>query len=275
MVSENKALFVFLTLANEVDMKMSCMTQFKRWLFFLFNSIFFCLGLGVLTVGIISRIQTDKWDDLVSSPTFFDVGNLFMAAGAIVTVIAITGCCGALKKWKWMLAVYALLVVVIFALEVYAGGDAFVNRDKVTEQLSDGLRTTVNSDFGGRDPAAVALTKATDWLQEHLECCGAGNYLDWKSSHWYNSTGRVDNVEVPKTCCKTQSELCNRKGDDIESRIWVKGCVDAASKFSMDHLWKLGTAALVIAFVELSGVALAINLICALKKEGAKPTTTV
>merc|ERR1711959_389276 len=99
---------------------MGCATNVVRGLFFVFNFVFWVLGIVVLGIGIYSRIETDTWKDLINSETIFETANLLISAGVIVAVIGFLGCCGAIKKWQWMLVVYSVLVLVIFTLEIVA-----------------------------------------------------------------------------------------------------------------------------------------------------------
>ena len=116
-------------------------------------------------------------------------------------------------------------------------------------------------------------------------CTNLFQFQDWKGSHWYKEANAAvsapsEVAEFPRSCCRDQADKCNHrgtidKGPLYAMNVYNKGCVAAGEEFSMNHLWTLGTVALVIAFVEVTGIVLAINLVRAFRDEEQKQTSTV
>ena len=52
-----------------------------RIFFFIFNFLFWLLGLLSIGIGVYSRIQTDAWKELVDSNTIYEASNLLIIAG--------------------------------------------------------------------------------------------------------------------------------------------------------------------------------------------------
>lgn len=189
---------------------MGCATNVVRGLFFAFNLIFWLLGIAVLAIGIYSRVENDTWQDLIDMNTIYETANLLIAAGVIVAVIGFLGCCGAIKKWQWMLIVYSILVLLIFVLEIVAGAYAYSKRDKVQTKLTSGLRDGIQINYDEKGTASVGLTKAIDWFQENVKCCGADGPDDWKKSKWYKKMSTNATADVPSSCCKKKDKKLQR-----------------------------------------------------------------
>jgi len=249
---------------------MGCATSMVRGLFFAFNFVFWVLGIVVLAIGIYSRIETDTWKDLINSETIFETANLLIAAGVIVAVIGFLGCCGAIKKWQWMLVVYSILVLVIFALEIVAGAYAYAKRDKVEKNLTAGIRKAVEKNYGEAGTASEGMTKAIDWFQEKVKCCGSTGPDDWKSSTWYSKRTANSTADVPKTCCKSQTTGCNEDISSKNGTIYTSGCIKEGTQFAKDNMWLIGGVGIGIAVVELLGIFFALCLCCAFKNEDSE-----
>jgi len=246
-----------------------CGTQFVRYLFFAVNIIFWILGIVLLAIGIYSRVETDGWQKLTDLNIFFNAANLLIAAGVIVMIIGFLGCCGAWKKWKPLLMVYSALVILIFILEIAGGGYAYNNSDKVQTELTKALKTGVNADFGETSVAAKALTKAMNYFQKKVKCCGATNSTDWLTSKWYTKMNVTTNPPiVPESCCRTVKTGCNVGLNSYDStKIYSEGCVDKGKQYVKDNLWLIGGVGVGIGVVQLLSLIFAIGLICSFKNE--------
>jgi len=97
---------------------LSCGAQCLRILMFVFNFIFFVLGLLLLGLGAYSRVQAKDYDSVLGDDgTVASAGNLLIAAGVLVAIIGFVGCCGAWKKTTVLLGIFAALVILIFIVE--------------------------------------------------------------------------------------------------------------------------------------------------------------
>jgi len=248
---------------------MGCGTTIVRYLFFAFNLIFWILGIVVFAIGIYSRVENDSWKDLLDTDTLFAAANLLIAAGVIVAIIGFFGCCGALKKTQWMLGVYCAMVILIFILEVAAGGYAYQNREKVESQLTKGLTEAVETNYGVTDnTGAKGFTIAVDWFQENVKCCGVNASSDWAGAKWYTNNNYTTQKNVPDSCCKTQTKGCGLNLPSYtDAKIYTAGCVPAGKTFAKDNLYLVGGVGVGIAIVELLAIVFGICLICSFKNE--------
>lgn len=255
-------------------MGLSCGMNVLKILLFIFNFIFWLLGVAVLAVGIWSRVDGASWESLLQDSTVLNAANLMIASGVIVAVIGFLGCCGAIKKSECMLVSYAILIFLIFILEIGAGIYAYTKKDDVQNDLADNLQKAIEVSYKGTKEADKALTKAVDWFQENVKCCGTSKPEDWTKSKWYKeATDKT--IRVPESCCTNKTTGCN-KGEiaslKASKAIYIEGCVPAGKSFVKNHLWKIGGVAVGIGIVQLFGIIFAICLCKAIRQEDSGTT---
>jgi len=248
---------------------MGCAAKIVKYLFIAFNLIFWILGIVVFAIGIYSRVENDSWKSLLDTDTLFSAANLLIAAGVIVAIIGFFGCCGAYKDCKWMLGVYCALVILIFILEIAAGAYAYTNKEKVESELTKKITETISTNYGEAGNTGKAFTKAVDWFQENVECCGVTNSTDWATSAWRTNLNNNTTPTVPDSCCKTASTGCGAKitGYDDSDKIYTEGCVPKGKDFAKKNLYLVGGVGIGIAVVELLAIVFGVCLICSISEE--------
>lgn len=250
-------------------MGLSCGMNVLKILLFIFNFIFWLLGIALLAVGIWSRVDGASWESLLQESTVLNAANLMIAAGVIVAVIGFLGCCGAIKKSECMLISYSILIFLIFILEIGAGIFAYTKRNDVQIELQDNLGEIINKSYKQDTKSDDAMTEAVDWFQQNVKCCGSDNPRDWEKSAWFKKQ-TVPKKFVPESCCKTPAKNCNSGklvALNTTGKIYTTGCVVAGKNFAKDHLWKIGGAAVGIGIVQLFGIVFAICLCKAIRQE--------
>lgn len=244
---------------------MACATNMVRYAFFLFNLLIWILGIVVLGVGIWSRVENDTWRDLIDMDTIFQASNLLIAAGIIVAALGFLGCCGAIKKVQSMLVGYSILVFLIFVLEIAAGAYAYTKREKVEQKLADGIQRAINDNYGKSDKASQGMTIAIDWFQQTVKCCGAKGPGDWKLADWYESKNNTAHNPVPMSCCKVEKAGCNEHVTNATT--FTQGCLAAGKEYAIGNVKLIGSVGVGIAIVELFGIAFAMCLCSAFRRE--------
>jgi len=244
---------------------MGCATNTAKYLFFAFNFIFFVLGIATLGVGIYSRVENDSWSELIDSSSLFSAANLLIAGGVIVAIIGFLGCCGAIKEVRILLIIYSVVVILIFILEIAGGAYAYTKRDEVEKKLTEGLQKGVTTEYGKDDnTASKGMTKAIDWFQKNVKCCGIENPNEWQTSAW--AAPNITEIKTPDSCCTDISAGCGRDLSQYSSSsIYQKGCVEAGKKFVKDNLYLVGGVGVGIAVVQLLSIVFAVCLICAFR----------
>ncbi|CAJ1056584.1 CD151 antigen [Xyrichtys novacula] len=226
----------------------SCGTICLKYLLFLFNILFWLAGGAVLAVGVWTLVEKSDYISLLNSSLYSASAYILIAAGVIVIVTGIIGCCATLKEMKSLLLVYLILLLCIFLLEIIAGVLAYIKYQELDEDLRQNLQVTMQQKY--QQPGEDSVTQAVDRLQEEFKCCGSHNSSDWMDSVWIQANKRL----VPDSCCKTPSELCGLR--DHPSNIYKVegGCIMKLEEFILSQLYILGAVGIGIAFLQLVGM---------------------
>ncbi|CAI5664055.1 CD151 antigen isoform X3 [Oreochromis niloticus] len=207
------------------EKKHACGTICLKYLLFLFNVLFWLAGGAVLAVGVWTLVEKGDYISLLSSGFYATSAYILIAAGVIVIVTGIIGCCATLNEMK------SLLIV-------------------LDEELKQNLKVTMQQKY--QQPGEESITQAVDKLHQEFKCCGSHNFSDWSDSVWIQA---AENERlVPDSCCKTPGELCGRR--DHPSNIYrvEGGCIMKLEKFLLSQLYILGAVGIGIAFLQLLGM---------------------
>ncbi|XP_074533411.1 CD151 antigen isoform X3 [Halichoeres trimaculatus] len=216
----------------------TCGTICLKYLLFLFNILFWLAGGAVLAVGVWTLVEKSDYISLLNSSLYSASAYILIAAGAIVIVTGIIGCCATLKEMK------SLLIV-------------------LDEDLKQNLQMTMQQRY--RQPGEDSVTEAVDKLQQEFKCCGSNSSSDWTGSVYIQDE---DNERlIPDSCCKTPSDHCGRR--DHPSNIYKVegGCIMKLEEFILSQLYILGAVGIGIAFLQLVGMMFTCCLYRSLKED--------
>lgn len=198
--------------------------------------------------------------------TIAQASNLLIAAGIIVAMLGFLGCCGAIKKLQPLLIAYAILVMLIFILEIAGGAYAYTKTEAVEKKLTSGVQDAISKSYGKSDKASMGLTIAIDWFQATVKCCGSSGPKDWSGTYWYTHNNTNPHMAVPKSCCKDPTVAkCNEKISN--ATIYTTGCITAGKEYAKGNMKLVGGVGVGIAIVELFGIAFALCLCSAFRRE--------
>ncbi|XP_078113225.1 CD151 antigen isoform X2 [Sander vitreus] len=204
---------------------LSCGTICLKYLLFLFNILFWLAGGAVMAVGVWTLMEKSDYISLLNSSFYSASAYILIAAGLIVIVTGIIGCCATLKEMK------SILIV-------------------LDEELRQNLKVTMQQKY--QQPGEESITQAVDKLQQEFKCCGSHNSSDWRACVWIQA---AENERlVPDSCCKSPSDLCGRR--DHPSNIYKVegGCIMKLEEFILRQLYILGAVGIGIAFLQLVGM---------------------
>lgn len=204
----------------------------------------------MLAVGVWTLVDKSDYISLLSSSFYSASAYILIAAGAIVIVTGIIGCCATLKEMRSFLIVYLVLLLCIFLLEITAGVLAYITYQELDDELRENLKVTMQEKY--QQPGQESITLSVDKLQQEFKCCGSQNFSDWTESTWIQ---RAKSEQlVPDSCCKTPSELCGRR--DHPSNIYrvEGGCIEKLEDFIQSQLYILAAVGIGIAFLQLVGM---------------------
>lgn len=251
----------------------------KRCLIFL-NVLFFLAGAGVLGIGLWMKIDPMIVNYLqvvninASDPLIDYAALVFIVVGAAAFVIALIGCCGAMRNSQGLLFVYIVLLLVLILGEVVGAVLALVYRGEVESTLLESMQIQVKEDYTGPESAG---TDAWNYLQVKLECCGANNYTDFTNSYWWNNTRQIVNGTqeyVPMQCCQLSGgdylnphvsdfQQCQQDARDhyADSDVLnTKGCHEGLQDWFQQHSLIMMIIGFAVGAVQLLGIVCACNL---------------
>ncbi|XP_070537695.1 tetraspanin-7-like [Ptychodera flava] len=225
---------------------MSCL----KMLLTVFNFIFWCSGVAILSIGIWGRIGMDKYNEL-STDDYSNVPYILIGTGAFIIIVGLIGCCATFKNISWLLRLYGLLLFIVLIAELAAGISGLIYRHPLQEGFHKGLTSALH-DYG--KDGHKSDSDAVDELQESLECCGVEEPADW-----LNTTYFTNNKQYPESCCsegnKDDCVLDPNQGDDVT--IFNKGCYKKVASFLDKNMVIIGACAMGVAFFQVFGIILA------------------
>ncbi|XP_038649311.1 tetraspanin 36 [Scyliorhinus canicula] len=166
----------------------------------IFLSLIFWAAGGVLIYVGAALLSTFKnynhffEDQYTVLPAFVIIGVAF-----VMFLIGLIGCCAALKESRFALGLFMFILFIIFAAEVSAFVMGFIYRRQVHEGVNKSM-AGVFAKYNGKN----SESRAVDYLQEQMKCCGINNYTYWETTDWFNK----GNKTFPQSCCKHQFSNC-------------------------------------------------------------------
>ncbi|XP_060698938.1 CD9 molecule a [Hemiscyllium ocellatum] len=211
-----------------------------KYLLFGFNFLFWLAGTAVLAIGLWLRFdpQTKDIFEIEENPSSFYIGvYILIGAGALMMVVGFLGCCGAIQESTCMLGFFFLFLLVIFAVEIAAGIWGFLNKDKVTEDVT-GFYTSLYTEYvKNHDKSKEAALKA---IQKGLNCCGIGGTLE---------------PLIRPTCPST----------DFTGEFTRQSCLTAIKDVFDRKVYIIGAVGIGIGIVMIFGMIFSMVLCCAIR----------
>lgn len=221
-----------------------------KYLMFFFNFLFWLSGLILIIIGAIARDKYgDEFADL--SQQFANAPVLIIVVGVIVFVVGFLGCCGAVKENYCMVTTFAVLLALIFILEIVAGALGVAYRNKVQGIAEKQVKKEVENYNANGESLLL------NWAQQKLECCGRLGPKDY-DGHASNSTD---------FCAAGKGVTFCHVGKKCDGKLYEDGCQDKLVKFVKENMLLIGGVALGIAFIQLLGIVFACLLMKAIKGE--------
>jgi len=196
-----------------------------RIILIVFNILFFLVGAAALGVGIwvavdgtiFLNLLAEIPDSGVYGRLITEAAYILIAAGGFIFLLAFFGCCGAWKKNKCLLMVYAVIIGILMLMEIGAVVLAYFFYDEVETIITTGLALALNSTYDSKfvvqagdastydyTPGGL-ISKGIDAIQAEFSCCGVNNYTDY-----YNDA-------YPVSCCAPAADVVIK---DLVDQLW-------------------------------------------------------
>lgn len=229
----------------------SCGMTFIKYLLFVFNLLFAISGIVILAVGA-TIVASQKNLQLVIE-NFWSGAVLLIAVGSIVFLISFLGCCGAIRNSNVMVMSFAVLLIIIFILELTAAIAGYLLQSEVHTVVETSLNQSLSNYQN-----TTSIKDAWDIMQHDFTCCGVNGPEDWKTV-FHNNT-------LPDVCCpeKDVKDTCTLDGQIPYSKA---GCLQKFEKILHDKTLLAGGIGLSVCFIQIAGVILSCCLGRALRKD--------
>ncbi|XP_076825314.1 tetraspanin-5-like [Clavelina lepadiformis] len=250
-----------------------------KYFLFVFNVLFWLIGLGLLGAGIWAWSEKGFFDNIQTISEFpIDPVLIIIIVAVVMFILSFGGCIGALRENICFLKFFSVCLGVIFFAELIAGILGFVYKDWFHLQFAGFVNKTIK---GYRDD--VDLQNIIDFFQENLQCCGGDiGPSDWDNNVYFkcNSVVMVNGLNytpveacgVPFSCClpSTQADVINtqcgysvRLDDEIfnQDGIYTTGCISSFEEFLRTNLYTVAGVFIGVALMQIIPICFAQNLI--------------
>ncbi|XP_008333580.1 leukocyte surface antigen CD53-like isoform X1 [Cynoglossus semilaevis] len=210
------------------------------------NFLCFMCGVSVLSFGIYLMAKF-RVVALIPELANFNIANMLMVSGIIITCVSFLGFLGALKENRCLLLMYFLLLFLLMVVELTAACLLLVSDGKIESVVEETLVKGLEEVKNGKAKNSTILNE-WDLLQKNFDCCGVKNESDWGN-------------KVPTSCCKSQCTIprppFREKGCYKKLKIWVE-----------DNFLTIGISVIALCVIEVLGMCFAMTLYCHISKSG-------
>ncbi|KYM81792.1 PREDICTED: CD9 antigen [Atta cephalotes] len=251
--------------------------NFSKYSLAAISLVFLIISVTVITMVACMLSDRTYLVSIAEEGNNYEAGlYILLFTGILMLIVSILGWCSALKLFRYCLATFISIMLVIVVAQIAFAGWLYAHKDRLDELVRSSVINTVKDEYG----EIQCRTQIMDTIQSTLECCGANGPEDWAGSKYGKQDSSqirlnfgVSNAEnifrIPKSCCKdTDSTACNqgrqmKVAGVVSSAIYSEGCMEklvTTLKTQTYHF--MGAAVLVLA---LEIVSLILALICCYK----------
>ncbi|XP_017772659.1 PREDICTED: leukocyte surface antigen CD53 [Nicrophorus vespilloides] len=234
----------------------NCDVKFVKYILFLFNLVFAISGIALIVVGCVVLADVGEYRHFMEG-RIIAPPIVLIVAGSIVFIVAFLGCFGAIRENYHMLMGFAVLLLIIFIIELAVGIAAAVYKHDFQMIMKDSMKTSMGQYYDSKVDRI-----SWDNLQTKLECCGIEGPTDWPAKQRpYTCCHKVREGAQPPEDFHCQAAL---PGEDI---LYSDGCFDKLKMKAESNAKILIGVGIGIAFIQLIGIILSCWLAVAVKKK--------
>jgi len=202
-----------------------CNTTLTKYLVFAFNLVFWLIGLFLVAIGVWAKVDPEFVTKILqisgehgeiagNVSQYIDFMALFIIAlGAIISIIALFGCCGAIRQSRACLGVFFVLLLLCFLATVVFGG--FLIFVAATGKSNDDVSTQIREAF--QEMVKIIWNAMSENERKNFElahkCCGIDSSLQ----------SIPGNIECAITRVPTTENCTGKLIEDVQSRFFLSG----------------------------------------------------
>ncbi|CAL1676117.1 unnamed protein product [Lasius platythorax] len=237
--------------ATHLDVGLRCI----KYLLCAVNSLFVLTGVMIISVGTTIYAVYENFSHFLDS-SYFSPATLLIVVGIFIFIIAFMGCCGAIRESTCMVLVFAVLLSFVLVMELAAAVAAYSLQDGIKDLLAEKINLTMHQ-YRRNKEATIAI----DFMQSRLRCCGYDSYMDW-----YDVSLNETNMNVPDSCCAFIVDEIVDFPDRCQGK-YQEGCISRLSIIVHRSALYIGTGAVAIALIQLTGIMFACMLGRAIRRQ--------
>ncbi|XP_036609118.1 LOW QUALITY PROTEIN: tetraspanin-33-like [Trichosurus vulpecula] len=243
--------------------------QLVKYILFISCYLFWVASGLMIAVGLYAKLSKESGavDSLLAEPSL-----IVIIVGALTFTVTFVGCTGALRDMPLLLKMFAVMLLLIFMLQIVAVGVAFLFSGQ--RQVMDKAAFLMGKAIASyRDD--LDLQNLIDYIQKKFECCGVRSYKDWSHNEYFDcsiSNPSLERCAVPFSCCVPEEEqnvlntMCgyetqNLKAWKAERLIHTGGCLEKIVTWGRSNLYLIAGLALGLLAMEVIVFSLAVTLI--------------
>ncbi|XP_029008534.1 tetraspanin-3 [Betta splendens] len=228
-----------------------------------FLNLIFWAAAGILCyVGAYVFITYDDYDHFFEDVYTLIPAVVIIAVGGLLFIIGLIGCCATVRESYCGLTTFVVILLLVFMTEVAVVVLGYVYRAKVEDEVNRSIKS-VYDDYSGTN--SNAQSRAIDYVQRQLHCCGIHSYSDWRYTPWYEES---KNNSVPISCCIASVDSCTGSLSRPED-LYQEGCEALVVKKLKEIMMYVIWTALTFAAIQMLGMLCACVVLCRRSRDPA------
>lgn len=191
-------------------------SQVIKVILFVFNSLWFLVGVAILVVGILVHKNTGLFIDEDKSIEISLFSIILITLGIIIIIVSFSGCYGSLKESQCMIITHIALHFIILVVEITIGVYLYINfKNNTLEEIMEKIFKNAK------------LFDLVDVIQKYFKCCGT-----YGPEFWRNEMHKM-----PVSCSLNKESF-------EQMSFFQEGCAKVVGDFYEEHKSIIGYSAL-------------------------------
>uniref|UniRef100_A0A3Q3IF52 Tetraspanin n=1 Tax=Monopterus albus TaxID=43700 RepID=A0A3Q3IF52_MONAL len=190
------------------------------------NFLCFLSGVALLGFGVFMMVNF-KVAALFPDLPIFNLNNILLTTGIIITCVSFLGFLGALKENRCLLLMFFVLLFLMMLAELTAACLLLIYDNKVDATVKDNLSASLEK-AKGQSSNSTEVINTWNWVQTNLQCCGIMNATDWGE-------------RVPSSCRRPTEP----------TTYWPQGCLIRVRNWCEEHFLFIGISVIVLCIIEM------------------------
>ncbi|XP_006882643.1 PREDICTED: putative tetraspanin-19 [Elephantulus edwardii] len=232
-----------------------------KYILNLINGAFLILGLLLMGFGAWLLLDRNNFLIVLDENKHFITysSQMMIGTGSAIVLFCLLGYLGIHKEIRWLLILYAALLMCPIGVQVVLSSLIFTKKEEVHGIWREEFDLII-SKYGSKNmPGDIPKWTILNLLQKKLQCCGQNNYTDW-----IKNTNKENSEQVPCSC--TNSTLRKWFCDEPLNSTYLEGCENKIRTWYEANILTLMAVNFGLLTLEILQVSLTISFFKHIKK---------